>query len=557
MKITLSSILLIPIFFLSLYADERNSRDISKIGVKTEPVNGEIYEKIYYVSIQSGSDKTGDGSKANPWQSPTFALSIINDASESNKYAIFVAEGIYNSGTIVMKEWVDLYGGFDPKNWQRDIFKYRTILDGERVRRVVVGSNNARLDGFVIQHGLSRTHGGGILCDDTSPIISNNFILDNFVLEPEDFNHNRIHQAGHHGGGIASLYNAMPVIRNNVIANNKTSVGNGGGIAFYGWLRLSGGAEKTIKGNRLEIGVLQPIVENNVIIGNSAGVNDWNRTRSSNGGGISCAYESRPIICNNIIVNNQAKGRGDGGGIYNEYYSDPLIEANWVVGNIADDDAGGIYTMRMGQPLIQHNFIAGNWAPEKGVGGIRLSKEGRARIIENMIVRNLSGGGIQCVDSFMELEKNIIMHNQGGEAVMFENRFSYFMPIIIRNNILRDNEQGSILIKKNDGQPPIIQDNNMQGGLEGEGNYDRKPEFVEDMITGKIISADFDPRHFLTTFVLQKPIDKNDQVAGRVIRLGDRWSIINNADKKSISVWGDLRDLKDQEFEIISEYRLK
>ncbi|MDZ7377220.1 MAG: hypothetical protein ONB13_11455, partial [candidate division KSB1 bacterium] len=132
MKITLSSILLIPIFFLSLYADERNSRDISKIGVKTEPVNGEIYEKIYYVSIQSGSDKTGDGSKANPWQSPTFALSIINDASESNKYAIFVAEGIYNSGTIVMKEWVDLYGGFDPKNWQRDIFKYRTILDGER-----------------------------------------------------------------------------------------------------------------------------------------------------------------------------------------------------------------------------------------------------------------------------------------------------------------------------------------------------------------------------------------------------------------------------------------
>ena len=334
--------------------------------------------------------------------------------------------------------------------------------------------------------------------------------------------------------------------------------GNGGGIAFYGWLRLPGFSEPKIQDNRLG-GGLQPLVENNVIIENIVGVNEIQRTRSSNGGGISCAFEARPIIRNNIIANNQAKGRGDGGGIYNEYYSDPLIEANWVVGNIADDDAGGIYTMRMGQPIIQHNFIAGNWAPGKGVGGIRLSKEGRARIIDNVIVRNLSGGGVQCVDSYMELENNIIMHNSGGGAAMYQTRFSYFTPTLIRNNTLRDNDQEPLEIKDFQGQPPIIQSNNIQGGFSGTDNYDRKPEFSDDSIRGKVKSIQYDPIHFSSTISIQKSIDNSDQMAGRVVLLENKWSVIKKAENKKIIVCGDLSDIskKDIEFEIISEYRLK
>ena len=548
-------IVLLTFSLLSL-ANPTVARDISSIGPKTEAIDLTAYNKIYYISAQTGSDKNGDGSKEKPWQSLKYALTKIKDVTESKKYAVLVAEGIYDSGTIIMKEWVDLYGGFDLKSWERDIFKHRTILDGGRVRRVVVGANHASIDGFVIQNGLSRNHGGGILCDDTSPTISNNFIIDNFVLEPEDFNHSRIHQQGHHGGGIACLYNAVPVIRNNVIANNNTAIGNGGGIAFYGWQRMPGISEPVFKANRLE-GGLQPLVENNVIIGNIAGVNDIQRTRSSNGGGVSCAFEARPIIRNNIIANNQAKGRGDGGGIYNEYYSDPLIENNWIIGNIADDDAGGIYTMRMGQPVIQQNFIAGNWTPGKGVGGIRLSKEGRARIVENIIVRNLSGGGIQCVDSYMELENNIIMHNLGGGAVMYQRQFTYFIDSVIRSNTLRDNEQAPIVIKDSQGKPPIIQSNNIQGGFEGPDNYDTVPIFINDSVKGKTISSQFDSINFLTAIFLQKPIDKNEQLAGRVVRLGERWSVIKNAEGKRIIAWGDLGDIKDIEFEIISEYQLK
>ena len=557
MKNAFMTLVISLVSFLALSAVGNNSRDISKVGPRTEKVNREMYQKICYVSINSGSDQNGDGSRDKPWQLLTHALSRINDASESHKYAVLLAEGIYSSGTIVMKAWVDLYGGFSPQTWERNIFAHRTILEGGRVRRVVVGASHACLDGFVIQNGLSRTHGGGILCDDTSPTISNDAILDNFALEPQDFNHQRIHQPGHHGGGIACLYNATPVIRNNLISGNRTSIGNGGGIAFYGWVRLPGNPKPNSNDNRLG-GGLQALVENNVITANAAGVNDLQRTRSSNGGGISCAFEARPIIRNNIIAGNQAYGRGDGGGIYNEYYADPLIEENWVIGNIADDDGGGIYTMRMGQPLIARNFIAGNWAPAKGVGGIRLSKEGRARIVGNVIVRNLSGGGVVCSDSRMDLENNIIMHNQGGQAVTYEARLSYFMPTLIRNNTLRDNEQEPILVLENYGQPLIVQSNNIQGQFEGRDNYNAVPAFATNSITGKATSTHFDAISFTTAVAIEEPIGDSEQLAGRVLRLGDRWSVIKAAQSTKILVWGDLGGThKKMDWEVISDYQAK
>ncbi len=278
-----------------------------------------------------------------------------------------------------MKEWIDLFGGFCPQTWERDINKHRTVLDGANVRRVVLGADHARIDGFVIQRGLARSHGGGILCWDVSPTISNNVIVDNQVLEPEAFDAAHIHQAGTHGGGIACFYNAVPVIRNNIIANNKTAIGCGGGVVFYGWLRLDGVPEPTMQDDFVA-GGLQAVLKNNVIVDNISGINDIHRTRSSSGGGVSCAYEARPLIQNNIISGNRALGRSDAGGVYCEFFTFPVIEGNWIVGNVSDDDGGGIYAMRSAHPLIRDNYIAGNWTTGGGAGGIRMSKEGRGRI---------------------------------------------------------------------------------------------------------------------------------------------------------------------------------
>jgi len=512
--------------------------NVEHTGPRTEEIDKANYNHITYVSEIAGSDETGDGSEGNPWKTIIYALLNIKEESETNRSAIFVSAGEYNHGTIYMQEWVDLFGGFDAENWERNIVKNKTILSGNGLRRVVMGQSNSRIDGFVISKGLSRTHGAGILCDDTSPIITNNVITDNTVLEPENFNRTRIHQEGFHGGGIACLFNAAPVIRNNMIYHNRTSVGTGAGIAFYGWLRIKNAPETRIENNYMK-GGLQPVVENNVIIKNISGVNDYSRTRSSSGGGISCAHEARPLIRNNVIVGNEARGRSDAGGIYCEYYSYPLIEGNWILGNICDDDGGGIYTMKLGNPIISNNIIAGNWTHGGGAGGIRISKEGRATILQNLIVYN-PGGGVHSVDSYVHLENNLILYNSAAGGFGYSNNFSYMGSSIVKNNIVRDNEEGAINITTNNGPDPRIENNNLDDDWEtkGEQNYNRIPLFRKNSIIGEAKEIEFNQNTFVTSLFLEDKSIINNSLNGRIIRVGDDWGVIKHHKNDVIQVWG-------------------
>ncbi len=540
-----------------LSAKEPRFRDMTTVGPRTEAVELQAYQHLYYVSIEKGSDKSGDGSRERPWRTLTAAMTKISAAGADRRVALLVSQGRYDSTTIVMKEWVDLFGGFCPHTWQRDIFKYRTILDGMLVRRVVVGANHARLDGFVVTRGVVASHGGGILCWDTSPIISNNIIQDNRTLASENFDHHHMYQPGHHGGGMACFYNAAPVIRNNIIASNQTAIGCGGGVAFYGWLRIDGIEQPKIEDDFL-VGGLQPLLVDNVIVNNISGVDDVYRTRSSSGGAIFCAYEARPLIRNNVIAVNRAMGRSDAGGIYVEYFSYPIIEGNWIVGNVAEDDGGGIYTMRMGQPLIRDNYIAGNYTTGGGVGGVRLSKEGRGRIVGNIIVHNQSGGGVQCVDSYMELENNVIMHNRGG-GLSYSQCFNYLPASLVRNNIIRENGPLAIDIRQLIGRGPIFQGNNIEGAYEGEANFDQKLVFIDDVVKGIASSLSFTANSFTTTIMIDKSELKRVQLAGRVLRLANRWSVIQSATDKRIVIWGDLTHATDLklEYEIISQYKVR
>ena len=537
-----------------IYGDSLLKVDL--VGPQTKIVDEDLYHDIRYVSYTTGSDSSGDGSDHNPWQTVITALLNISNESESNRYAIFVASGNYDQGTIYMQEWIDLYGGFDPETWERDVLLNRTILDGGGLRRVVIGQNNSRIDGFVITNGLSRSHGAGILCDDTSPIIINNTITNNVVLEPENFNRNRIHQEGNHGGGIACLFNSVPVIKNNLLYGNRTSVGTGAGIAFYGWVRLDGAPSTLIEDNFMS-GGLRAIVENNVFLKNISGVNDYSRTRSSSGGAISCAHEARPIIRNNVIVGNEARGRSDAGGIYAEYYSYPQIEGNWILGNICDDDGGGFYTMKLGNPVLKKNIIAGNWTHGGGVGGIRISKEGRATLRDNLIIYN-PGGGIRCVDSYMEMENNIVLYNYGESGVAYVNHFSYYKPSIISNNIIRDNEEGAVSIIENSSSGVYVTNNNVDDGWEtkGENNYNKIPLFRDKGIIGKAIKIDFDPNSYLSTLTLQSNSKMKSGLKGKVIRLGKDWGIIKDQNDNSLRIWGlvDSAGKEIVEFEILSSY---
>lgn len=550
----MKKILLMVLFILpNLIA--QNIKEISKIGPVTEEIDRAKYKQVYYVDRMKGSDKDGNGSIDKPWESVTYALEKTVNASSENRCAILVASGSYSGSTVIMKQFVDLYGGFKSGSWEREIQAYQTLLDGQKMRRVVIGADNSCIDGFTIRNGLSKSHGGGILCDDTSPVISNCIIENNYVMEPDNFNYARIHQNGNHGGGIACLYNSVPVIRNNLFYNNETSIGNGGGIAFYGWLRNPDAPPTKIINNRME-GGWQPLVANNIFINNTSGVNDWGRTRSSNGGAISCAYESRPVIENNLIICNQAKGRSDAGGIYTENFSYPFINGNWIVGNISDDDGGGIYTNHTGHALITNNFIAGNWTVGKGAGGVRLSKESRATVKDNIIVHNQTGGGVQSVDSYMELVNNIIMHNKGNVSLRYSNVFSYFVPSVIEKNIILDNEN-KISIELKEGEKINFKGNNLNEKVDASNNSYKPVEFENNEINIEIDNYQYFPETYQTVVTVRTNTEKNN-LTGRVFNSGDFWSVISKIEGNKIFVYGNIEKRSPLKTGIIlSDYKIR
>src|SRR3954454_24011490 len=84
-----------------------------------------------------------------------------------------------------MRAHGDLYGGFAAGYWKtRDVYQHATILDARKEGPVVIGADDARLDGFVITGGEQKAHGGGIVCDGVSPTIVNNIIVGNRTLRP-------------------------------------------------------------------------------------------------------------------------------------------------------------------------------------------------------------------------------------------------------------------------------------------------------------------------------------------------------------------------------------
>jgi SSS family transporter len=450
----------------------------AQAGPSTTPLVEKDYAHILHVSA-TGSDDAGDGSRAKPWASPEHALKHITDAAKDRRYAITIAEGTYPARSLQSKPHVDLLGGFNPADWTRDVARHATILDGENAGRVLIGADNAAIDGFVIRNGRVNGPGGAILCDQTSPRINNNCIVENVTIEPEHYLHGLLHQIGNDGGAIACINGASPTIEHNLIARNRTGVGNGGGIAC----RNFGSA----------------VIVNNVIVENITGQTDKNRSRSSNGAGIS-AVNAKPRIAGNVILNNRVGGNGDAGGIYCEYDASAEITRNVIVGNVAEDDGGAIYVMKSSEPVIDSNIIAGN----KGGGAIRLSKEGRGQICNNIVFGNTTGD-INCVASWMVLANNTVVDNVG-RGIGYENHSEHLRASIIVNNIFYGNDAKMKIDGK--GERPVVSHSLVQGGQAGDANFDGDPHFVDDAVNGAIESVRFDAASCQTTLAVARLFPK-------------------------------------------------
>jgi hypothetical protein len=116
---------------------------------------------------------------------------------------------------------------------------------------------------------------------------------------------------------------------------------------------------------------------------------------------------------------------------------------------------------------------------------------------------------------------------------------SYFGPSVIRGNVIHRNESGAIEIaKKAKGMLPEVNHNSVPGGFPGEGNLDGKPKFVDDGVEGKIAGVRAD--EFISLLQVDGVKLQPNRLAGRVIRVGEKWSVIKDNDAIGLTVWGNM-----------------
>ncbi len=257
-----------------------------------------------YPTIQTAIDNSNDGDVV--IVSPGTYTGQGNSDIDFNGLAITVRSTDPNDPNIVATTIIDCNGsGSDP---HRGFGFY----NGEDA--------NSILDGLTITNGYAQ-RGGGILCDVSSPTITNCIINGN---------------SAEYGGGICSQFHSSPIITNCTVTGNSAELGGG-----------------------IYCGGENPVVNNCTIIDNTA---------HYKGGGMYC-YGSF-VITNSTIADNTLDDVGYGGGIHCSGSSDGTISNCTISGNSnAYGLGGGIWCDSGGNLKIIGCQIIGNSAGLEG-GGI-------------------------------------------------------------------------------------------------------------------------------------------------------------------------------------------
>lgn len=281
---------------------------------------------------------TGTGSACTQAAPCALQTALINAPTGAS---IYVAGGTYfgSGGAVVtLTRNNALLGGWNGAssgNVVRDPAMYLTRLDGQNVRRVIYisGDVTPTVDGFTIMRGNATGMtsncsassaggcGGGIFVYQAHPIISNNVITNNVAMATSS-----VYAQGH-GGGIYLETASNAIISGNLILSNTAALvyqGEGGGIDVNGL-----GATPDIRANQ---------ILNNV-------APTW-------GGGLSISYFPAPFVQGNVLQGN----RSDlGAGIF-EWYGDAQIIGNRITGNTGDSAAYAGFS----RSLLDRNLIINN-----------------------------------------------------------------------------------------------------------------------------------------------------------------------------------------------------
>ena len=489
---------------------------IAQVGPVTDRVELDTYARVYYVSVTTGSDDGGQGTRREPWASVSLALEHAVRESQATA-AILVAAGRYEENSLAMRSGVDLYGGFDVVDWSPDVWANRTVIETSGEGRVLVAADNAKLDGFEVTGGLLRGRGAGVLIDGTSPMLSNNFFTANSTLGPEGWAPGHLHATAHDGGAVYCTNAGEPDIRNNVFIANRTEVGRGAAIAYDGHCAGT--------------------IANNVLVGNVAGLND--PMRSSDGGAISVFRWSSPVIENNVILGNEARSSNDGGGIFVALWSSAKIRNNLIVGNTAGDDAGGLFVggqeHRYDAPLdplpdasayyveVTGNHFFGNRNPSNNSGATRITMESRGLVARNVAAQNR---GFYLQRSELEVSDNTIL-----EDTRFIESKEGLGPGSFRNNIVWGGFEFDAVA--------TVTGSLLRDGFPGNTNVAGDPSFLDDGLTLNVLASSYSRRNFQTIVKVAEALNVSG-IENRAVVSGDSWNVVHQVSGAQLTLWGNL-----------------
>ena len=290
----------------------------------------------------------GNGNGSN-WENATADLHTAIQTTGVTK--VFVAVGNYNVGdnSFIMKNGVEIYGGFDPDNNIKTLGDARilptlttdgSVLNGQNVRPVIWNvfttstslDNTALLDGFTLTNG-KYTVGGALYNNYASPTLTNLVIKGN--------------KADNDGGAMYNLNSSSPVITNVIIENNTANYA--GGI--------------------------------------------FNRNNSS------------PVMTGVVIRNNTANN--DGGGMYNDVSASPVMTNVSITGN-ASQNGAGIYNRTNSSPVITNALISNNTATSNG-GAIRNESNSSPNLTNVTIANNNGSNALYATDGSTSLNNSIVL----------------------------------------------------------------------------------------------------------------------------------------------------
>ncbi len=450
---------------------------------------------IVYVDV----DNTSPVEDGRTWSSAFTTLQQAIDANEligdGVDRELWVAKGEYgetrfsyphenvvNTGSLMLREGIRLYGGFagyeefrDDRDWQAN----PAVIDGSTSRgglpayHVVIGADDAVLDGFTITGGAASgddfdttKSGGGMYNNGVSPIVSNSTFTNNSATR---------------GAGI---YNedASPLLTNCAFSNNSAVV------------RAYGGGMYNLNGS--------PVLTSCLFSNNSA---------SHEGGGIYNEYGS-PVLISCSFSNNSAR---HGGGIYNIYGTLSLTNCSFTA-NSADAGGGGLKSSDRCSVSLTNCTFTGNSAGGNG-GAMANGASSQAQLTNCMFNGNSAeedGGAVENSNSSLRFSNCTFSNNSAqfggglsnwtssstlvnctltnnfadaGGGIHNERRSS---PTI-SNSIIWGNE-GTEIYNDDASCVPVVVYSDVQGGHEGEGNIDADPMLV-DADNGNLTLKDASP----------------------------------------------------------------